>query len=148
MPDHLGATTRAREAMDARSFLPSTRYICRCAALVALIAAATSAACPVQAAGDPARGEILYQGCQDCHSIEKNDVGPMHKGVVGRKAGTVPDYNYSPALKNSNIVWTEANLDKWLTNPQAFIPGVKMFYWVTAAQDRADLIAFLRERAK
>ena len=45
-----------------------------------------------------ARGEMLYQGCQDCHSIEKNDVGPMHKDVVGRTAGTVPGYNYSAAL--------------------------------------------------
>ena len=102
---------------------------------------------PAKAAGDAARGEVLYQGCQDCHSIDKNDVGPMHKGVVGRTAGTVPGYNYSPALRNSKVVWTEENLDKWLTNPQDFIPGTKMFYQVKNPQDRADLIAFLKERA-
>jgi cytochrome c len=102
---------------------------------------------PANAAGDAARGEVLYQGCQDCHSIEKNDVGPMHKGVVGRAAGTVPGYNYSPALRNAKIVWTEQNLDKWLTGPQEFIPGTKMFYEVKDPQDRADLIAFLKDRA-
>jgi cytochrome c len=99
------------------------------------------------AAGDAARGAILYQGCQDCHSIEKNDVGPMHKGLVGRTSGTVPGYNYSPALRNAKIVWTEQNLDKWLTNPQDFVPGTKMFYEVQNPQDRADLIAFLKGRA-
>jgi len=103
---------------------------------------------PAKAAGDAARGEVLYQGCQDCHSIDKNDVGPMHKGVVGRTAGTVPGYNYSPALRNSKIVWTEENLDKWLTNPQDFIPGTKMFFQVKNPQDRADLIAFLKERSR
>jgi cytochrome c len=100
------------------------------------------------AAGDAARGAILYQGCQDCHSIEKNDVGPMHKGVVGRTSGTVPGYNYSPALRDAKIVWTEANLDKWLTSPQSLVPGTKMFYEVKNPQDRADLIAFLKERAR
>jgi cytochrome c len=100
------------------------------------------------AAGNAARGQILYQGCQDCHSIEKNDVGPMHKGVVGRTAGTVPGYNYSPALRNAKIVWTEENLDKWLTDPQQLVPGTKMFYEVQNPQDRADLIAFLKERAR
>jgi cytochrome c len=103
---------------------------------------------PANAAGDAARGEVLYQGCQDCHSIEKNDVGPMHKGVVGRAAGTVPGYNYSPALRNAKIVWTEENLDKWLTSPQDFISGTKMFYEVRSHKDRADLIAFLKDRAR
>ena len=114
----------------------------------AILAATIFASGTAQAAGNAARGETLYQGCQDCHSIDKNDVGPMHKGVVGRMAGTVPGYNYSAALKNAKIVWTEENLDKWLTNPQAFIPGTKMFYQVNNPQDRADIIAFLRERAR
>jgi cytochrome c len=100
------------------------------------------------AAGDATRGQILYQGCQDCHSIEKNDVGPMHKGVVGRTAGTVPGYNYSPALRSAKIVWTEENLDKWLTSPQDLVPETKMFHEVKNPQDRADLIAFLKERAR
>jgi cytochrome c len=100
------------------------------------------------ATGDAARGATLYKDCQNCHSIEKNDVGPMHKGVVGRAAGTVPDYDYSTALKNAKIVWTEENLDKWLTDPQGLIPETKMFFAVDNPQDRADLIAFLKERAR
>lgn len=100
------------------------------------------------AAGDPAHGAVLYKDCQVCHSIDKNDVGPMHKGVVGRTAGTVPGYSYSPALHDAKIVWNEQNLDQWLTDPQKFIPGSRMFYQVDDPQDRADLIAFLKERAR
>lgn len=103
---------------------------------------------PAWAVGNAARGQILYQGCQDCHSIDKNDVGPMHKGVVGRISGTVAGYNYSPALRNAKILWTAENLDKWLTDPQQLVPGTKMFYEVESPQDRADLIAFLKEQAR
>ena len=110
-----------------------------------LAAGAVAAAGP---AGDPDRGEQLYQACTDCHSLDKNDVGPRHRGVYGRKAGSLPDYAYSDALKSSNIVWDEETLDKWLTDPQTFVPGVKMFFHLDNAQDRADVIAYLRERAK
>ena len=101
-----------------------------------------------QAAGDAGRGEALYRDCQACHSIGENGVGPMHRGVFGRGAGMVEGYHYSPALKNAKIIWTEENLDKWLTDPQSLIPGTKMFYAVADPQDRADLIAFLKERAR
>jgi len=100
------------------------------------------------AAGDASHGEQLYQGCQDCHSLDTNDVGPKHRGVFGRKAGTVPDYSYSAALKNSGITWTDNTLDQWLTNPQKFVPGSKMFYHLDSAQDRADVIEYLKQRAK
>ena len=73
--------------------------------------------------GDAARGETLYQVCTDCHSLDKNDVGPRHRGVFGRKAASLPDYDYSDPLKSANIVWNEETLDKWLTDPQAVAPG-------------------------
>ena len=98
--------------------------------------------------GDADRGETLYEACQDCHSLDKNDVGPRHRGVFGRKAASLPEYDYSDALKSANIVWNEETLDKWLTDPQTFVPGVKMFFHLDNAQDRADVIAYLRERAK
>jgi cytochrome c len=101
-----------------------------------------------QSAPDAARGEVLYQGCEDCHSIDENDVGPLHRGVVGRTAGTAPGYHYSAALRGANIVWTESNLNKWLTNPKEMVPGTKMFYKVDDPQDRADIIEFLKQRAK
>ncbi|WP_426422228.1 c-type cytochrome [Bradyrhizobium genosp. A] len=117
-------------------------------ALAAIAIALLCAAGPAGATGNAARGQTLYKGCADCHSIAENGVGPMHKGVVGRKAGSVPGYDYSPDLKNSGIVWTEENLDKWLTGPQAMVPETKMFFDVPDAQDRADIIAFLKEKAK
>jgi cytochrome c len=99
------------------------------------------------AAGDPVRGEEVYDGCKSCHSIDANEIGPMHRGVVGRKAGSVPGYRYSPALKSANIVWTEENLDKWLSDPDKMVPGTKMYYELDSAQDRADVIAFLKAKA-
>jgi cytochrome c len=96
--------------------------------------------------GDPVRGKTLYQGCAACHSIDENDLGPLHRGVVGRRAGSIPDYGYSPALKNSGLTWDEATLDRWLINPSALVPGTKMFFQISEAQDRADIIAFLKEQ--
>lgn len=95
-----------------------------------------------------AHGEEVYQSCQDCHSLDSNDVGPKHRGVFGRKAGTVPDYSYSKALKNSGITWNADNLDKWLSDPQKLVPGAKMFFHLEGAQDRADVIEYLKTQAK
>jgi len=98
------------------------------------------------AKGDPAHGQTVYQACMGCHSLDEDDVGPKHRGVVGRVAGTVPGYAYSPALKKSGLVWTPANLDRWLTNPQGFVPGAKMFFSLSNAKDRADVISYLAEQ--
>lgn len=95
--------------------------------------------------GDAAHGKALYQGCQACHSIDDNDLGPRHRGVVGRHAGSVDDYSYSAALKNSGLTWDEATLDRWLTNPSALVPGTKMFFKIDDPQARADVIAYLKE---
>ena len=78
-----------------------------------------------------------------CHSLDDNDVGPKHRGVVGRKAGAVPGYSYSAALKGSGIVWTPEKLNLWLTNPQKLVPGAKMFFSVANPKQRADIIAYL-----
>ncbi|MBY0561634.1 MAG: c-type cytochrome [Hyphomicrobium sp.] len=100
------------------------------------------------AAADAAHGEQIYQSCQDCHSLDSNDVGPKHRGVFGRKAGSVPDYSYSAPLKKSGITWDQDSLDRWLTDPQKLVPGSKMFFHLDGAQDRADVIEYLKERAK
>ncbi|WP_074120502.1 cytochrome c family protein [Bradyrhizobium sp. AS23.2] len=129
----------------------STPALQRSSASLVLASVAIALVCSpglARATGDVARGERLYKGCGDCHSITENRVGPMHKGVVGRKAGSVPGYDYSADLKNSGIVWTEDNLDKWLAGPQAMVPETKMFFDVPDAQDRADIIAFLKEKAR
>ena len=101
---------------------------------------------PSFAAGDAVHGGQLYQArCTACHSIDYNGVGPAHKHLFGRKAGSLPDYNYSPALQASKVVWDEKTIDKWLTSPQKFIPGQKMGFQVASPQDRADLIAYLTQ---
>ena len=112
------------------------------------LAAAMLAGTTAQAAGNAERGEALYQACQDCHSLDANEVGPMHRGVFGRKAGAVAGYVYSPALRNSGITWTASALDHWLDNPSRFIPGNKMSFRLNKAEDRADVIEYLKERAK
>ena len=131
--------------MNVRSNSARQRSFASLAFVVAAMVCSTGFA---RATGNVARGQTLYKGCADCHSITENNVGPMHKGVVGRKAGSVPGYDYSPDLKNSGIVWTEDNLDKWLAGPQAMVPETKMFFDVPDAQDRADIIAYLKERAR
>jgi cytochrome c len=111
-----------------------------------LLATAASFASMSNLAGDASRGKNLYQACQACHSIDENDLGPKHRAVMGRAAGSIADYVYSAALKSSGLTWDEATLDKWLTNPSALVPGTKMFYQVGDAQIRADIIAFLKEQ--
>ena len=98
------------------------------------------------AAGDARHGQELYESrCIACHSVDNSRVGPAHRGVFGRKAGSAVGYEYSPAVKKSKIVWNEQSLDKWLTNPENLIPGQKMGFSVSEAADRADLIAYLKE---
>jgi cytochrome c len=113
--------------------------------LVVLGAALSPATASMTLAGDAARGEEIYNSrCIACHSPDANRVGPKHRGVVGRTAGTVADFNYSKAVKSSGVVWSEETLDKWLSNPQAFIPGQRMNFKVADPADRADLIAYLK----
>jgi cytochrome c len=99
----------------------------------------------VFAAGDADVGRSLYQRhCQSCHSLDDNEMGPRHRGVFNRRAGTVPDYAYSAPVKTSGIVWTARNLDRWLTDPESLIPGQQMNFRVPNAHERRDLIAYLR----
>jgi len=96
--------------------------------------------------GDPAAGEKVFVQCQTCHVREpgQNRVGPSLAGIVGREAGTVEGYQYSPANANSGITWTKEKLFQYLQNPQRVVPGTKMaFAGLSDAQQRADVIAYL-----
>ena len=98
--------------------------------------------------GDPVRGNALYQSrCTACHSLDHSRIGPAHRGVFDRLAASVPGFDYSSALKNSGVRWTAANLNRWLTDPEAFIPGQKMGYEISDPVDRRDIIAFLASPA-
>jgi cytochrome c len=96
---------------------------------------------------DLANGEAKFALCASCHTITPggpNMTGPNLHGVVGRKAGTAPDYNYSDAVKNAGFTWDAAELDKWLTSPMTTLPGTKMtFPGVKDPKDRTDVIAYL-----
>lgn len=101
-----------------------------------------------QAAGDPARGSKVFQACMACHSVQPGEhmTGPSVAHIWNRKAGTIEDFpRYSDAMKKANVVWTEANLDKWLANPQRLLPGTSMsFAGMREEKDRQDVIAYLK----
>jgi nitrite reductase (NO-forming) len=97
------------------------------------------------AGGDAAAGRLVFRKCQVCHSIEpgKALLGPSLAGIIGRNAGAEANYNYSPAMKQANIVWDAKTLDAYLADPQKVVPGNKMpFPGLKTEQDRADIIAF------
>ncbi len=114
--------------------------------LAAALAFAPVRAAP-PAAPKPLDGAVLYaKNCARCHSLDANGIAPKHRGVVGRRAGTVPGYAYSPALKASGIVWTPQTLDRWLQGPAAMVPGTKMFFKVADPAQRAAIIGYLAKQ--
>jgi cytochrome c len=116
-------------------------------ALTGLMLAAFAAAPAF--AQDVAAGEKAFAVCKACHQIgpgAKNLVGPELNGVVGRKAGSVSGYNYSPANKNSDLTWDEATLEKYLANPQAVVKGTKMLFPGYKEPEKVkDVIAYLKQ---
>ena len=97
-------------------------------------------------AGDPEKGKLLFEKrCTGCHSLTQNHQGPQLQGVLGRVSGTAPGYAYSAALKKAHIAWDAASLDKWLTDPDAFISGNDMDFLVSKPQDRQDIISYLKQ---
>ncbi len=95
---------------------------------------------------DPAHGRALFaERCTACHALDRNKLGPELGGVFGRKAGSAAGYNYSAALRSAGFIWSADNLDRWLTDPKAFVPGAKMPVRVLDAPSRKDLIAYLRQ---
>lgn len=106
---------------------------------------ALCAAAPAQAAPDAQRGEQIYSRCLACHALAYDRVGPRHCGLFGRLAGSVPEFEYSRAMKDSKISWNEKTLDRFLAKPLSMVPGSTMTYdGVPDAKERADLIAYLK----
>jgi cytochrome c len=97
------------------------------------------------------RGAELWAKCKSCHTVEKdgrNIVGPNLHGVFGRRAGGLAGYNYSPAMKAADLVWSEETLDKYLAATVDFLPGTKMYGGLALKQDRLDLIAWLKQATR
>lgn len=103
----------------------------------------------VALAQDVAAGEKVFLKCKICHQIgenAKNSVGPVLNGVVGRKAGSVEGYNYTPANKNSGFTWDEATLKDYLKNPRAKVPGTKMIFpGLQDEQDIENVISYVKQ---
>ncbi|MCM0021415.1 MAG: cytochrome c family protein [Tagaea sp.] len=118
---------------------------------VLLLALGLFASQQVQAAGDPVRGAEVFRKCVTCHTVEsggRNRVGPRLHGVFGRRAGTVEGFRYSDALRASGLVWDDTTLDAYLKDSEGFVPGTRMYGGLTLDQDRADLIAYLRQATR
>lgn len=100
-------------------------------------------------AQDAAAGEKAFAVCKACHQIgetAKNSVGPVLNGVIGRKAGTFPGYNYSDANKNSGLTWDEATFREYIKDPKAKVPGTKMAYAGMKDEQKVnDLLAYLKQ---
>lgn len=96
--------------------------------------------------GDPVIGKLIYDRCIGCHSLEYNRTGPLHCGLIGRQAGSVPDFQYSEAMQQTGIVWNDDSLDKFLAAPLEFIPGTSMgFIGIKNKRERQHLIAYLKQ---
>jgi cytochrome c len=111
-------------------------------AIVAFIVTSTS----LMRAADVDRGKAVFEQCAACHSLDGSGDydGPTLKDVIGRKAGSLEEYRYSAAMKRSDVVWDGSTLDKYVADPQAFIPGNRMaFAGIADKGERDDLIAFL-----
>jgi cytochrome c len=102
--------------------------------------------------GDPVKGKTVFARCMACHKIDASNtsgLGPNLNRVVGRRAGTLPGFRYSPAMAGANRVWTEANLDAYLAAPSRAVPGNRMvFAGLPNAADRQNLIAYIKSAAK
>ena len=113
---------------------------------VALLAIAGAGEASAQ---DAAAGEKVFGVCKACHQIgetAKNNVGPQLNGIIGRKSGTVPGYNYTAANKESGITWDEATFREYIKDPKAKIPGTKMIYAGLKDEQRInDLLAYLKQ---
>jgi len=98
--------------------------------------------------GDPVHGQTVFnKRCTGCHALDADREGPRLSGVYGRTAGSVAGFTYSKGLKNSGMTWTDANLEKWLSDPDMMIPDNNMSFSVPRAEERRDLIAFLKQQS-
>ncbi len=138
MPMHMGAQDNAPSGGSPASGATSGQ--------AAAPSAQPASATITPGAGDPTAGRLVFRKCQVCHSLEpgKNILGPSLSGVMGRKAGSLPGYSYSPAMKGADITWDAKTLDQYLADPAKVVPGNKMpFPGLKTDHDRADVIAYV-----
>ena len=89
--------------------------------------------------------ELFERRCSGCHALDSEKEGPRLRGVYGRASGSVSSFKYSDALKAAHITWDATSIDKWLTDPEKFIPNNDMAFQLVNAQERADIVAYLKQ---
>jgi cytochrome c len=89
--------------------------------------------------------ELFERRCTACHALDKDKEGPRLRGVYGRMSGSVPSFPYSDGVKAAHITWDATSLDKWLTDTEKFIPNNDMGIQLAKAEERADIIAYLKQ---
>jgi cytochrome c len=123
--------------------------VARClpTAIIAGALALTSTAALAQ--GDAAQGEKVFNKCKACHEVDEpqNKVGPHLVGIFGRPAGSVEDFNYSDAMKESGVTWNEETIAAYLADPRGYIKGNRMALAGLKEEEIADLIAYLKEES-
>jgi len=98
--------------------------------------------------GDAVRGRLIFEKrCTGCHSMEMDREGPRLKGVYGRMSGTVAGFTSSSSLRDAHLTWNDTTLDQWLADPDKLVPGNDMEFHVAKADERRDLIRFLKENS-
>src|SRR5271170_1542506 len=96
--------------------------------------------------GDADRGKQLFEKrCTGCHSLDQDKEGPRLRNVYGRTAGSIPTFKYSDALKSAHMTWDGVSLNQWLTDTESLVPDNDMSFHVPKADERADIIRFLKE---
>lgn len=122
---------------------------------LALLATLSLCLAPLAAPADPLRGERVFQRCYSCHSVvegENNLQGPNLRGVIGRRAATLPGFEYSEeflaASRARDLVWTRETLAAFIADPERFIAGTKMTQSLPGAEDRRDVIDFLEQAGR
>ena len=131
----------------AKLILFSTAFLLGMVVLPAIspLRAVENGAAPADGGGNAEHGKLLFEKrCTGCHSLDQDREGPRLRNVYGRKAGSVQTFKYSEALKATQFTWNDSLLDKWLTNPESLVPDTDMEFHVPKADERADIIRFLR----
>lgn len=140
--------SRARACRDAATprvaTLSSNGWLAAATVIVAWTWTSIALGAPSVQGGDAAAGKLVYQRCIGCHSLHRNRTGPRHCGLIGRRAGALPGFDYSKAMRDSNLVWDVETLDRFLASPTEVVPGTSMgFLGVREDQSRRDLVAYL-----
>jgi cytochrome c len=133
--------------MSAKTFLSRNLRTHHAGAVALALVLTVVAVIPMPAgAADADRGKAIFEKrCTGCHSLDIDKEGPRLGGIFGRAAGSVATFTYSDAVKKSRVTWDIPSLEKWLADPDAFIPDSNMAFRLVDADERSAIIAYLKQ---